>query len=432
MRSFRFSIAGLMGLVLLAAIGSAAVAHPSGPWSGVLYLLTRAVLCLAVVGAICRSGAEQVWWLGFACFGWIYVGLPYGSYYHSQRLPTHALIEMVGPMIGLPPVQNPNLRDEVTSELFKVVHSVWSMLAAGLGGLLASAIFGNPLTTQHEHTYGTHPAGKVPYRRWVPLLAIVPSSLTLFAAIIFAGTRLAPEAWAGSTYLLTWWVLGMTALGSVFAVGGRREFALGATFIGAGFMILVFDRPAYDEIPMFFPTVRFIEAFRPPFETLADRISGDAESIAGKNARVRAALRQRVPMPFPHETAMDEILKYIQHATQDSLGRMIQIYVDPIGLQEAEKSMTSTVSGIDLKGIELRTSLRLCLKQLDLAYVVKDGLLFITSVESNDELLTSLRNDPFQIAGHCLLALIAAGLGGATAPVVCDLARRGNRDIARS
>jgi hypothetical protein len=195
-------------------------------------------------------------------------------------------------------------------------------------------------------------------------------------------------------------------------------------------MILVFDRPAYDDFPIFHPTARFIEALRTPSETVLDRLSGDADSVAGKNARVRAALRQRVPMPLPQETAMADVLKYIQQATQDSHGTMIQIYVDPIGLQAAEKSMTSTISGIDLEGIELRTSLRLCLKQLDLAYVVKDGLLFITSAENDDELVTSLHNDPFQIAGHCLLALIAAGLGGLAAPSVCDLARRRGGGVA--
>ncbi len=74
MRSLRFSIAGLMGVVLLAAIAAAGVAHPTGPWAGAISLLTHGVICLAIVGAICRSGAERVWWLGFASFGWMYAG----------------------------------------------------------------------------------------------------------------------------------------------------------------------------------------------------------------------------------------------------------------------------------------------------------------------------------------------------------------------
>jgi hypothetical protein len=40
-----------------------------------------------------------------------------------------------------------------------------------------------------------------------------------------------------------------------------------------------------------------------------------------------------------------------------------------------------------------------------------------------DQLSTNPYADPFQIVGHCLLALIAAALGGMAAPFVCDLAR---------
>ena len=58
----------------------------------------------------------------------------------------------------------------------------------------------------------------------------------------------------------------------------------------------------------------------------------------------------------------------------------IPIYVDPSGLQEALVSLTSTVS-IDLDGVPLKTTLRLMLSQLGLAYTVKDGLLIISSAE---------------------------------------------------
>jgi hypothetical protein len=66
----------------------------------------------------------------------------------------------------------------------------------------------------------------------------------------------------------------------------------------------------------------------------------------------------------------------------------------------------------------------MCLSHYELDYIVKDGLLLITSDENEDSLFTRPNDDPFQIVGHCLLAVIAAGLGGASAPLVCDLARR--------
>ena len=43
---------------------------------------------------------------------------------------------------------------------------------------------------------------------------------------------------------------------------------------------------------------------------------------------------------------------------------------------------------------------------------MRDGLLLITSLESMDYLLKDTDRDPFQIVGHCLIAVIAAVLGG--------------------
>jgi hypothetical protein len=58
-----------------------------------------------------------------------------------------------------------------------------------------------------------------------------------------------------------------------------------------------------------------------------------------------------------------------------------------------------------------------------IGFAVKDGLLVITSIESEDMLAANPYDDPFQIVGHCFMALIAAGLGGVAAPLVCDLGR---------
>jgi hypothetical protein len=110
-------------------------------------------------------------------------------------------------------------------------------------------------------------------------------------------------------------------------------------------------------------------------------------------------------------------------ATRGADGKVIPIYVDPIGLAEAEKSMTSTVNGMNFEGVTLQTSLRHCLKQLDLVYVVKDDLLLITPLESERHDSTWPNEDPFLVVGHCILAVIASGLGGLAAPLVRNLVR---------
>jgi hypothetical protein len=84
-------------------------------------------------------------------------------------------------------------------------------------------------------------------------------------------------------------------------------------------------------------------------------------------------------MQFANETPLDDVLKYIKAATTKKDRAPIPIYVDPQGLHDAERSMNSTVQ-IDLEHIPLKTSLRLILKQLGLAYCVRDGVLIISSV----------------------------------------------------
>ena len=82
-------------------------------------------------------------------------------------------------------------------------------------------------------------------------------------------------------------------------------------------------------------------------------------------------------MSFANETPLEDVLKYIKSATTGANDNGIPIYVDPVGLQEAEKTMTSPVT-LDLEGVPLRITLALLLKQLGLQYKVQDGILTIT------------------------------------------------------
>jgi RNA polymerase sigma factor (sigma-70 family) len=107
-------------------------------------------------------------------------------------------------------------------------------------------------------------------------------------------------------------------------------------------------------------------------------------SKPGKDARslaVLAKLEEPVAMSFANETPLEDILKYIKQATTGPNFAGIPIYVDPIGLQEAERTLNSTVQ-IDLEGVPLRRTLQLALKQLGLAYFVDDGVLCITSQDA--------------------------------------------------
>ena len=92
MRTIRFPIAGLMLAVLVVAVALAALRTASETWAGVMFLITCGVLCLAIVGVVCRDGPKRAWWLGFALFGWGYLLLAQWS---TVNLPTMALLDAI-------------------------------------------------------------------------------------------------------------------------------------------------------------------------------------------------------------------------------------------------------------------------------------------------------------------------------------------------
>ena len=94
MRKPRFSIAGLMTIVLVAAVGLAALRSPSPAWAGTLFMVTCGVFGLAIVGAIYRVGVARAWWLGFCVFG---IGLPGRGGVHPERVSLPADAHVASP-----------------------------------------------------------------------------------------------------------------------------------------------------------------------------------------------------------------------------------------------------------------------------------------------------------------------------------------------
>jgi hypothetical protein len=471
MRSVRFSIAGLMGVVLLVAIGFAALRNPSENWAGVVLLGTLAALGVAMVGACCRSGATRGGFLGFAAFGWIYMIAAFYPLGIWPKLPTQGLLELLAPRIagidepfptfgrmdgaagmggmggGMRSISvNDSDAEEAggfggpgsgmvpatpgsaaTLAFFQIGHCLFALLAACLGAFLGNRLFVTAVE-EPEARSADSPAttNARPHKRWFVPLAQLISGVMLVTVIASGSSILKPALWAGVTFFLTWCLIGLMATGSVIARGRQRESWLGATFFAAGFMILTFGRLNDDTWPGP-PTVEFLNEVRPGLPAFASGLKAKPESITAANARITAALNWPVPMHFVEETPLEDILKWIEQATAGADGKGIPVYVDPIGLSEADKTMTSTIRNIGLDDVPLRVSLGLCLKQLDLGYSVKDGLLLITSQESLDTTLRSHSADAFQVVGHCVLALIAAGIGALAAPFVCGLARRPTR-----
>jgi hypothetical protein len=98
-------------------------------------------------------------------------------------------------------------------------------------------------------------------------------------------------------------------------------------------------------------------------------------------------LDQPIALTYADGAHLEQVLKEIKQRSTGlpKLKAGIPIYVDPIGLQEAEKSMTSPVRRPSpVNRLTLGEQLRSLLGPLGLGYVVKDGFLMVTSSESLD------------------------------------------------
>ena len=130
-----------------------------------------------------------------------------------------------------------------------------------------------------------------------------------------------------------------------------------------------------------------------------------------KTTRILQEMDKPVSMPFATETPLEDVIRYIKNATTGpGLPSGIPIYVDPVGLTEAEMTMASPIT-LNLEGVTLKQSLKLLLKQLDLTYTVKDGLMTITSVDSPDQ-PTEIRVYPVADLALIPYSLIGGGGGG--------------------
>jgi hypothetical protein len=429
MRLPRFSIARLMGVVLLVALGLAALRDSSEIWAGVLLLLTSGILALAVVGAACRRGADRAWWLGFAVFGWGYLALAFWGAYSSPSLPTMTLLRAVVPDIDEPPAAMGGRGGGFTGAPFggcmvvldfsrwQVGHCLWGLVAAALGGYLARAFFGPPRSQVESPRAGLSVAEE-PLRGWRRQpLAIALVGIVTAAWVAVWGSRWGPGLWAGSMLVLTWGLIGLAVLGA--ACGRRRPRTpwLGAAVFGAGAMILLFGKGSELMPAPHRATEQLVLALRPwlpPFVRRLAASSGDP--VVAANARIREALEQPISMWFPVDTPLEHVVTYIQAATSGPGAQGIPIFLDPVGLNEAEKTPHSPVV-ITLEAVPLKTSLRLALRELGLEYRIEQGVLVITSASGE---VPPQPDDPDRIVADCVLALLAAVAGGVLSLVVAE------------
>jgi hypothetical protein len=75
MKSLRFSLLGSMLFCFYATICIAAVTRPSPLMSSILHTVRIGFLFASILGILLQRAEERSFWLGFAVFGWGFVGL---------------------------------------------------------------------------------------------------------------------------------------------------------------------------------------------------------------------------------------------------------------------------------------------------------------------------------------------------------------------
>lgn len=239
-------------------------------------------------------------------------------------------------------------------------------------------------------------------------------ALVLAVAVGIAALRFASPVWAGIVLLPTLGVMALSVLGTILRRGPGRAFWLGFALLGWGYMALAagswWDRSVNRPELV---TTMLLDRIFPIARIDQDPVAQSpifAPLLAARDDRSQAILAQLdkpISLPFPRATPLEDVLRYIKQATAGpTLPSGILIYIDSIGLDEVGKTESSPVK-INVEGVPLRTSLDLLLAQLNLSYRIRDGILMISAKGYEEDAAESFRR-----VGHCLFALLAAGIGG--------------------
>lgn len=80
MKRRRITIAHIVLVVLIAAIGLAAIRSGSTAWAGAMVSITFFVMICSLLGVVLERGMRRVYWLGFASLGWSYLLLTFAPW----------------------------------------------------------------------------------------------------------------------------------------------------------------------------------------------------------------------------------------------------------------------------------------------------------------------------------------------------------------
>jgi hypothetical protein len=103
MTRIRFTIAGLLILVLYVAVGFAALRESNDLWDSGVLTVTLGALLISILLAVHRAESGRAFWIGFALFGWTYVVLSLLPSIESRLLTSKALAYLESQVPERPP-----------------------------------------------------------------------------------------------------------------------------------------------------------------------------------------------------------------------------------------------------------------------------------------------------------------------------------------
>jgi len=236
---------------------------------------------------------------------------------------------------------------------------------------------------------------------------------------VLAGWRWDPEIAAGAIFLLSGALAGLSVLGARFAPGRERQAWLGAASFGLGYLVMAFSVLGSSQ----WPTNHLINAVvRPGDPRAADEVIDEALTDDDESRKVRKALDRPISLRFREGTSLQDFLERIKAEGRATLGEPFRIYPTweergPLALEELEALRVS----IDRANTPVREALRIALGPLGLTYRVQSGFIRIFPDAYQP---APFPEDPVMIAGHSLIAMVAAAFGGAAAPIMARFLKR--------
>ena len=91
MPKLRYNIANLLTIIFVLGVGFAALRESNDLWDSGVFTLTIGVLLISILLAVHRIDSRRAFWIGFALFGWAYLGLSLVPSIESRLITTKAL-----------------------------------------------------------------------------------------------------------------------------------------------------------------------------------------------------------------------------------------------------------------------------------------------------------------------------------------------------